>query len=79
MSVIALRIAQPYSDDYAAQFRSRHANPWCLPASKLTEALMAAVRLDGHTGFDIVHLHGDRDPDTPINLTKAKDLLGWEP
>lgn len=79
MSVIALRIAQPKTDDSAGVFRAKGRNPNALPASKLSEAFMAAVKLEGHRGFDVLHLTGDRSPGRRINLDRAKELLGWEP
>jgi len=79
MSVIALRLASPMTDQDAMRNQARpRGNHHALGALKVAEAFAAALALRDHVGFDAVHVTGQTDGDQ-INQEKAKRLLGWEP
>jgi nucleoside-diphosphate-sugar epimerase len=48
-----------------------------LAASDLTRAVLAA--LEFRAGFDVFHITGDDGTGRFWNLTKARELLGWQP
>ena len=77
MSVLALRIAQPKAEASAIVGR-RGDVPYATSDRKLAEAVVAALSLKGHVGFDAIHVTENKNPNA-INQEKAKRLLGWEP
>ncbi len=81
MSLIALRITGPSTRE---QWLERHNQPkdpsvhiWWTDEEDLARAYLAAISVE-HKGFDSVFIAGDYEQ-KEINLSKAKQLLGWEP
>ena len=81
MSLIALRITGPSTREQWLERRSQPKDPsvhiWWTDEEDLARAYLAAISVE-HKGFDSVFIAGDYEQ-KEINLSKAKQLLGWEP
>ena len=81
MSIIALRITGPSTRQQWLEKRTQpKSNPvhiWWTDEEDLARAYLAAISIS-HTGFNAVFIAGDGEQ-KEINLSKAKQILGWEP
>ncbi|HIC18398.1 TPA: NAD(P)-dependent oxidoreductase [Candidatus Poribacteria bacterium] len=81
MSIIALRITGPSTRqqwlERRAQPKSNPVHIWWTDEEDLAMAYLSAISVL-HTGFNAVFIAGDAEQ-KEINLSKAKQLLGWEP
>lgn len=75
ISIIVLRLGFPLTMKQKAIGRRSHRS---ISDERIAAAILSAVGLENHTGFDIAHICGQESIDSP-NLSKAKELLGWEP
>ena len=49
-----------------------------LHTSDLMDAIVRAVYLDDHTGFEVINITGDMTGER-VDLSKAERILGWRP
>ena len=81
MSIIALRITGPSTRQQWLEKRTQpKSNPvhiWWTDEEDLARAYLSAISIS-HTGFNAVFIAGDEEQ-KEINLSKAKQILGWEP
>ena len=78
MSITALRITSPATrEHFLERRRSEFDGRRWTDEEDLARAYRAALDAD-HTGFEAVFIAGDERREE-VNLSKAKQLLGWEP
>jgi nucleoside-diphosphate-sugar epimerase len=77
MSVVALRLCFPVSDEEFPITDNEHRGTICTSARDVAAAIQAGLDYRGH-GFEAFGISGDA-AERMVSIRKARDLLGWSP